>query len=140
MEVRVLKQSELEDALILLERNFDYCEILHNVVFDEHVFSVGSFVDGKLVGHIFVYESYQYWNQRKIYTLEYVAVEDLYRGRGIGREMLLYVQNMALNKKIDELRLTSNPTRVIARALYTSFGFTGKDTGIFIKKLKEELQ
>jgi len=137
MEIRLLENNERDSILTLLNSEFSSLTKIQNTCFNEHVFSVGVFDQGRLVGHIFVHEMYQYLEEKKFYTLEYVVVDKAYRGQGIAKRMLEFVENIAIERKIDYLTLTSRSSRVAARGLYVEFGFSCKETGIFTKPVKE---
>lgn len=67
------------------------------------------------------------------YWIEDVIVEPTSRGKGAGR--MLVRTAISHVKEQDEhatIYLTSNPSRVEARALYRSEGFKEYDTGVFI--------
>ena len=53
-------------------------------------------------------------------------------GRGFGREIMNELIELAKEKKLKKLQLTSSPKREVARALYKSLGFELIDTGVFI--------
>lgn len=63
--------------------------------------------------------------------IESVVVDDGYRGRGIGHELLSGVIAKAREYKVDQLSLTCNPRRADARRLYASLGFAEADTDVF---------
>lgn len=134
--IRLLESSSRVEIEKLLNNYFSNIEKFVHSQFSDHVFSVGAFDAEKLVGHIFVHEGYQYLNDQKFYTLEYVVVDEMYRGCGIAKKLLQYVIKIAKENQIEFLTLTSKVSRIEARGLYTSFGFIGKDTGVFIKMLK----
>ena len=55
-----------------------------------------------------------------------------YRGQGIGRTLLQRIIDFAKNKLAPiDLRLTSNPTRTEANALYQALGFEQRDTNVY---------
>ncbi len=73
---------------------------------------------------------------RDKYWIEDVIVDDSQRGKGIGRALVKSAVSHVREKGFkDTIYLTSNPSRVSARALYRSEGFEGYDTGVFRMKL-----
>ena len=69
-------------------------------------------------------------------SVEDVVVLPAYRGQGIGRTLLQRIIDFAGGKLSPiDLRLTSNPTRVEANALYTALGFVQRDTNVYMLKL-----
>ena len=61
-----------------------------------------------------------------------IVVLPSYRGQGIGRTLLQRIIDFAKNKLAPiDLRLTSNPTRTEANAMYQSLGFEKRDTNVY---------
>ena len=69
-------------------------------------------------------------------SVEDVVVLPAYRGQGIGRTLLQRIIDFAGGKLSPiDLRLTSNPTRTEANALYQGLGFVKRDTNVYMLKL-----
>ena len=69
-------------------------------------------------------------------SVEDVVVASAYRGQGIGRTLLQRIIDFAKNKLAPiDLRLTSNPTRTEANAMYQALGFVQRDTNVYMMKL-----
>ena len=69
---------------------------------------------------------------RSKYWIEDVIVDDRYRGMGAGRALVKAAVEYAGSKEeAPAVYLTSNPSRVSARALYRSEGFEEYETGVF---------
>ena len=65
-------------------------------------------------------------------SVEDVVVLPAYRGQGIGRTLLQRIIDFAKNKLSPiDLRLTSNPARTEANALYLALGFEKRDTNVY---------
>lgn len=65
-------------------------------------------------------------------SVEDVVVLPAYRGQGIGRTLLERIINFAKTKLAPiDLRLTSNPSRTDANALYQALGFEKRDTNVY---------
>ena len=65
-------------------------------------------------------------------SVEDVVVLPAYRGQGIGRTLLQRIIDFAKNKLAPiDLRLTSNPARTEANALYQALGFEKRDTNVY---------
>ena len=65
-------------------------------------------------------------------SVEDVVVLPAYRGQGIGRTLLQRIIDFAGSKLSPiDLRLTSNPTRTEANALYQALGFEKRDTNVY---------
>ncbi len=63
--------------------------------------------------------------------IEDVVIHENFRGKGLGRDLLCKLLSVAKNHNIGMVTLTSNPSRVAARALYVSLGFKHSETGVF---------
>lgn len=74
---------------------------------------------------------------RDKYWIEDVIVDEAFRGQGAGRALLRAAVGYARQElKASCIYLTSNPSRVQARALYRSEGFEEYETGVFrIRKI-----
>ena len=69
-------------------------------------------------------------------SVEDVVVLPAYRGQGIGRTLLQRIIDFAGTKLSPiDLRLTSNPARTEANALYLALGFEKRDTNVYMLKL-----
>ena len=69
-------------------------------------------------------------------SVEDVVVLPAYRGQGIGSTLLQRNIDFAKNKLAPiDLRLTSNPTRTEANAMYQALGFEKRDTNVYMMKL-----
>ena len=69
---------------------------------------------------------------RDKYWIEDVIVNETFRGQGAGRALLRAAVGYARQElKASCIYLTSNPSRVQARALYRSEGFEEYETGVF---------
>ena len=65
-------------------------------------------------------------------SVEDVVVLPAYRGQGIGRTLLQRIIDFAKTKLAPiDLRLTSNPARVEAIALYKALGFEKRETNVY---------
>ena len=124
VEVKVLTHDERISSIPLLNKTFSSFpeRVFLEVEDSEQTFSVGAFIDGVLVGHVFVHEGFDYYQRIRFFTLDYIVVKEEYRGRGITKKMLKFVEKVAKNRSMMYLRLTSNPIRVAARKVYSDFG------------------
>ena len=65
-------------------------------------------------------------------SVEDVVVLPAYRGQGIGSTLMQRIIDFAKNKLAPiDLRLTSNPSRTEANALYLALGFEKRDTNVY---------
>ena len=67
--------------------------------------------------------------------IEDVVVDNTYRGRGLGKQLVVHAIDYCKTQGIDTLMLTSKPKRIAANALYQSLGFERKETNVYRMKL-----
>ncbi len=63
--------------------------------------------------------------------IEDVVVDNTYRGRGLGKQLVAHAIAYCETQGIDTLMLTSKPKRIAANALYQSLGFERKETNAY---------
>jgi GNAT superfamily N-acetyltransferase len=63
-------------------------------------------------------------------TVESVRVDAKYRGKGIGREMMLWAIDRAREKGCSSMQLTTHNDRVDAHRFYQNLGFTVSHQGM----------
>lgn len=69
--------------------------------------------------------------------IEDVVVDQHYRGKGIGYNMLSNVIDIAKKEKIKKLQLTSKPQRIAANEMYKKLGFVKRDTNFYQLNIDE---
>lgn len=67
--------------------------------------------------------------------VDYVVVDDAYRGQGIGSQIMQKLMSVAREHHVEELNLTSRPSREAANHLYQKLGFEKRDTNVYRLKL-----
>lgn len=67
----------------------------------------------------------------KVGRIEDVIVDENFRGQGIGMMLCQKAIKDAINAGVNEIDLTSNPSRKAAHHLYKSLGFEIHDTTVF---------
>ncbi|HEX9973628.1 MAG TPA: GNAT family N-acetyltransferase [bacterium] len=70
--------------------------------------------------------------------IEDVVIDQAFRGRRMGKILLLKMIEDGVKLGLEAVYLTSRPERIIANKLYQSLGFEKKDTNCFILKLKSK--
>jgi len=68
-------------------------------------------------------------------TIEAVVVAEKFRGCGLGRQVMEKVIAQARRMGVEQLHLTSRPSRIAANELYKSLGFRKKETNCYIMDL-----
>lgn len=70
---------------------------------------------------------------RKRAQIESVRVDDDYRGKGIGRKLMLWAIKRARQEKCLYVQLTTNNERTDAHRFYFNLGFTALHTGMKLR-------
>jgi ribosomal protein S18 acetylase RimI-like enzyme len=68
--------------------------------------------------------------------IEDVVVDESERGKGFGRELLLFALDFARSNGINKIELTSRPSRIAANKLYQELGFVLRETNVYKLDLK----
>lgn len=64
--------------------------------------------------------------ERRVLFVDSMAVEEQYRGQGIGHKLFDYVLQLCQEQQYDGLELQVNARNAEARAMYEKYGFTEK--------------
>lgn len=67
----------------------------------------------------------------EVARIEDIVISDNYQGKGLGRILVLRLIEIAKERKVSKINLTSNPMRVAAQKLYESVGFVKGNTDTF---------
>ena len=67
--------------------------------------------------------------------IEYVCVDEDYRGQGLGGKMMDFAEMYSKDNGIARLELTSGNQRIAAHKLYLRHGFLKRDTSVFRKDI-----
>jgi len=65
------------------------------------------------------------------FWIEDVVVDETLRGKGIGKELMLFAMNFAKSSGAETIELTSKPSRVAANQLYQKLGFVIRETNLY---------
>lgn len=65
------------------------------------------------------------------FWIEDVVVDEAYRGKGIGKDMMLTAIAFAKSEGAKSVDLTSRPDRVAANKLYRELGFLLRETNVY---------
>ena len=89
--------------------------------------------DSKVIGYFILNEMTDIVRNLKIYHLDYVCVDNEYRGRGFGKKMMEWAINYAKDTGACRIECTSGNQRIAAHKLYLGLGFEKRDSSIFRK-------
>ena len=70
------------------------------------------------------------------YWIEDVVVDNSHRGKGIGKELMIYAIEFARSTGAKSVDLTSRPSRIAANKLYQELGFALRETNVYRYNLK----
>ncbi len=65
------------------------------------------------------------------FWIEDVVVDEAYRGKGIGKALMLHAMNYARENGAKSVDLTSKPSRIAANKLYRDLGFDLRETNVY---------
>jgi ribosomal protein S18 acetylase RimI-like enzyme len=68
--------------------------------------------------------------------IEDVVVDESQRGKGIGKELMLFAVDFAKTTGAKAIELTSRPSRIAANQLYKKLGFVIRETNVYRYSLK----
>jgi ribosomal protein S18 acetylase RimI-like enzyme len=68
--------------------------------------------------------------------IEDVVIDESQRGKGYGRELMLYAIKFAESIGAEAIELTSRPSRISANHLYQKLGFVIRETNLYKFYLK----
>jgi ribosomal protein S18 acetylase RimI-like enzyme len=91
-------------------------------------------LDKKIVG-ILTIGTYDIPSGTKVW-IEDVVVDESQRGKGFGKELILFAVGFAKSSGAEAIELTSRPSRVAANQLYKKLGFVIRETNVYRYPLK----
>lgn len=111
-----------------------YLSSFHEIDADPNNELIVAELDGRVVGtlQLTFTPSLSYQGGKRC-TVESVRVDASQRGRGIGREMMLWAIERAREKGCVSMQLTTNTERVEAHRFYERLGFIGSHLGMKLK-------
>lgn len=99
-----------------------YDFLLDRTINDESLIYLG-LIENNPVAFMQIYQSFSSVGLKKIYILNDLYVAEQYRGKKIGRAMLVKALEVAKSKNITKIALQTAKTNQPAQNLYQSFGF-----------------
>ena len=135
---RELKKGDEEKLVEIFQQpsaKFDFDNFDTDVLIaDENCNCIVIEKDGEVAGFASLI-TYRVPTKGLVARIEDVIVDENFRGQGLGRGVMEKLIEIAKEKNIVLIDLTSNPQRIAARKLYESLGFEVYDTGMFRLKL-----
>lgn len=144
MKIREYVNNDFEVVLSILKKSFP--EVLNEI--NESLVDSNSLdldrdryvqlvyvLDDVVVGYLIASRSFDPIIKKNNYWIDYVCVDEEYRGRGIARELLKKIEDIASLDNAMFLQLTSSRFRTSARKLYLDLGYQIRESDIFRKVL-----
>ncbi len=110
------------------QMNRDYFKSL-----TEESYVLGIFDEEHLAGTVTLIKTYKLSGIKG--TIEHLIVDEQYRGRGLGKQLMGFAIDAAKKEKIDTLFLICEPYRKEANSLYEKIGFKIKETNFYYLNL-----
>lgn len=92
-------------------------------------------LDNKQIAGMLTIGTYKIPSGTKVW-IEDVVVDETQRGKGFGKELILYAINYSGSLGAKAVGLTSRPTRTAANRLYQKMGFMKYETNVYKYLLK----
>lgn len=106
---------------------------LQNIVSDKNIAFIVAKDGDKVIGMATLYVLVKL--SKNVAHVEDVVVDGGYRGQGLGEKLMRALIDVAREKGIKTLTLTSRPERVAGNKLYQKLGFEQKITNVYRMKL-----
>ena len=90
---------------------------------------------GRIVGNAFIEKQIDYVRPDQILYVTYLAVEESYRGKNIGKRLMQYIEEYCRESGCSAVEFTSADYRTGAHAFYFAIGYKRKKTTHFIKQI-----
>ena len=147
----ILRQADLEDLSNIVRMLADdflgqtrerfeaplpesYISAFREIEADKNNELIVAELDGRVVGtlHLTITPSISFQGSKRA-TVESVRVDEAFRSKGIGREMMLWAIQRAKERGCTSMQLTTNTDRVDAHRFYENLGFAGTHLGMKLK-------
>ena len=142
MEIKLLKKTDVSEQLqdqlseLYLQLNSELKQLsLQTILKEPENLDVAVCFEGNLLIGIAMMARYKVISGHKG-IIEDVVVSEDHRGKGIGRKLMELLLDRAEESKLNDVLLFSGHHRTPAISLYKSLGFTLKNSGLYVKKLK----
>lgn len=130
--VRKYEDLDFEQVNLLIKNSFGY---ERKNISDSSVYEFVCLDDDIVVGYFNMTITHDIIKDIRIAHIDYVCVNEEFRGRGYGKKMMEYALDFCVNNDVGRVELTSSSKRVAAHRLYLSLGFEIRDSSIFRKEL-----
>ena len=132
LDIRRYNESDYLDVNRIIKESFGYDKSKKK---NDSSYEFVAVLDNKIVGYYVLCEIIDVVKDIKIFHIDYVCVSNDYRGLGIGKRMMEYIEEYAKGVGCSRLELTSSSKREIAHKLYLGMGYVIRESSIFRKEL-----
>jgi ribosomal protein S18 acetylase RimI-like enzyme len=126
--LRLIPQLD-SDAVLPTEKHFK--EILKS----NRTYFFMAELDNKEIIGILTIVTYDIPSGTKVW-IEDVVVDESQRGKGFGKELMLFAVDFSKSMGAKAIELTSRPSRIAANQLYQKLGFVIRETNVYRYLLK----
>lgn len=142
MEIKLIRKSDVSEQLqnqlseLYLQLNSELKQLPLKTIFKEtENLDVAVCFEGNILIGIAMMAKYKVVSGHKG-MIEDVVVSQDHRGKGIGRKLMELLLKRAEECQLNDVLLFSGHHRTPAISLYKSLGFTLKNSGLYVKKMK----
>lgn len=137
--IRYYNSSDFDTLIKLLEKvygsHINQVTLEKNYISDKRSILVVVTEEDTVVGCAFTDVQEDFVRTSCILYVTYVAVDENYRKKGIGRKIFERIEEICSENKCSAIELTSADFRTEAHEFYNRLGFTKKKTSVFIKEI-----
>ncbi len=130
--IRRYQDSDLDNVNTILFQAFN---IEKDNFYGDNFKELVAVFDGKVVGYLLLTKVYNPIKKVFYFIVDNVCVLSSYRGQGIGKKLLDYVDKVAKEDNISYITLTSGYQRLAAHKLYEKCGYIKLESNIFKKEV-----
>ena len=131
--IREYNDKDFKDVSRIIKEAFDYEK---KDIKDDNSKEFVCTIDDKVVGYFYIHLKRDIIKNILIGDIEYVCVDEDYRGQGLGGKMMDFAEIYSKDNGIARLELTSGNQRIASHKLYLSHGFLKRVTSVFRKEIK----
>ena len=126
-------EDKYEKEVIKLINNSFSNHNVQKILEDDNVLGIVGLIDDKVVSYLNITFCTDVVNSYKYSVINYVCVDEDYRGNDIGKEMMNKAIEISRDENCKKIKLTSNSKKVAANKMYLRLGFGIKETNVFEK-------
>lgn len=130
--VRKYQEEDLEKVNELLQEAFS---VTKNNFTDDNYQEIVVCVDNEVAGYALLTKIFNPIKEIYYVHVDYVCVKEKYRGLGLGKELMNYIDKVAKEMGVSYLELTCSRFRIAAHKLYENCNYIKRDSDIYRKDI-----